>query len=524
MKALPSRLKIALLSAGISGVVLVGFGVMMWLLIHDQRIAAVDREIRTLGSRHPGLFAGRGNFERLTSSLEFTFGDDYANHIILRLQNASGRALYTSSHWPAFIDPKKIDLTLNEPSSLPAPANTGSNSIGSLNTAQHGGAGQGGMGNGFGMGRGGLPSEVLFTKVPKFFTIKTPDSAWRFGVLGNNDVSLIIGLNQQEVERELNRVRNAFLLTLPVALFLVGLGGWLVAGRALRPLKTIADTAEHVTARGLDQRIFKSNEGPEVTRLVQVLNRMMDRLETSFRQATRFSADASHELKTPLAIMQGELENALQAAVSGSAEQQLFSNLLEETQRLKTITRSLLLLAQADAGQLKLALEPVDLSAELDAMIEDARVLAADLRLQFDVAIQPQIRVEADRALLHAALFNLVTNAIKYNEPDGKISLRLNVVANQAVFTIGNTGPGIPLADQPKLFDRFFRVDRMNRPEVGGIGLGLSLAREIVRAHGGELTLKESRPGWTGFVVTINPEQKSARFEPGRPPLRSRRP
>jgi len=210
--------------------------------------------------------------------------------------------------------------------------------------------------------------------------------------------------------------------------------------------------------------------------------------------------------------------------VSGSAEQQLFSNLLEETQRLKTITRSLLLLAQADAGQLKLALEPVDLSAELDAMIEDARVLAADLRLQFDVAIQPQIRVEADRALLHAALFNLVTNAIKYNEPDGKISLRLNVVANQAVFTIGNTGPGIPLADQPKLFDRFFRVDRMNRPEVGGIGLGLSLAREIVRAHGGELTLKESRPGWTGFVVTINPEQKSARFEPGRPPLRSRRP
>lgn len=498
MKPLPSRLKIALLSAGISGAVLAVFGVMMWLLICDQRLAAVDREIRTLASRHPGLLAGRGSFERLASSLEFTFGDDYTNHVLLLIQDATGRTAYQSPHWPATISPQILDL--------PTPTNNAAvltNAPGSSSATEHGGQGRGGYGRGFGQGRGGPPPEVLFTRSPKFFTVKTPAGSWRFGALGNDEVTLLLGLNQSEVEAELNRVRDAFLLTLPAALFLVGLGGWIVAGRALRPLKAIADTAERVTVRGLDQRIPVSNESPETARLIHVLNGMMDRLETSFRQATRFSADASHELKTPLAIMQGELENAIKAAAPGSAEQQLFANLLEETQRLKTITRSLLLLAQADAGQLKLARETVDLSAELEAMLEDARVLAADLDLRFDPAIPPHLCVEADRALLHMALFNLVSNAIKYNQPDGSISLRLEESESKILFTIGNSGPGIPPADQPKVFGRFYRV----RPSAGsprdGIGLGLSLAREIIRAHGGELALKESRNGRTSFELFL---------------------
>jgi len=276
-----------------------------------------------------------------------------------------------------------------------------------------------------------------------------------------------------------------------------------VAGRALRPLKVIAETAERVTVRGLEQRIPDTGDSRETSRVIQVLNRMMDRLEASFRQATRFSADASHELKTPLAIMQGELENALQAAAPGSPEQQLFSNLLEETQRLKTITRSLLLLAQADAGQLKLARETVDVSAELEAMMEDARVLAADARLRFDLEIQPQLRMEADRALLPMAMFNLISNAIKYNQPDGSLSLRLADSEGKINFTIGNSGPGIPPADQPKIFERFYRVQCSTRAPADGIGLGLSLAREIARAHGGELWLKESRPGWTVFQLWL---------------------
>jgi signal transduction histidine kinase len=498
MKALPSRLKIAFLSAGISGLVLLVFGGVMWLLIYQVRLEAVDREIRAFGSRHPGMFAGRGNYERLTGSLEATFGDDYTNHIILLIKDAAGRASYRSPYWPKKITPDAINLQFEETNHRALTPADGTNM-----TAPTVPMADSGMGRGFGQGRGGPPPNVVFTKAATFTTVRTENASWRVGVLGNEAVTLVIGLNQQEVEQELNRVRRAFWLTLPVAIFLVGLGGWAVAGRALRPLKTIADTADHFNARGFWERIPDAGDSPETGRVIQVLNRMMDRLEASFRQANRFSADASHELKTPLTVMQGELENALKSAVPGSAEQQLFSNLLEETYRLKTITRSLLLLAQADAGQLKLALEPVDLSAELEAMIEDARVLATDARLQFKIELPRQIMVEADRALLHTALFNLVNNAIKYNEPDGKINIHLNTVGGKTWFEIGNTGPSIPVGDQTKIFDRFFRVDRVNTPRVDGIGLGLSLAREIVRAHGGELSLKESPPGWTCLVLVL---------------------
>ena len=503
MKPLPSRLKIALLSAGISGVVLLVFGVAMWQLIYQTRIAAVDREIRSLGSRHPGLFAGRSNYERLAGSLESTFGDDYTNHIILLIKDAAGRTTYLSPHWPKAIAVDNYNLRLEETNHNAKAQAGGTNFSVAAAPLTDSGMGRGFGGRGFGQGRGGPPPNVVFTKTPKFITVKTADSNWRMGVLGNDDVTLVIGLNQQEVEQELNRVRAAFWLTLPVALFLVGLGGWVVAGRALRPLKTIADTAERFTARGLEQRIPDAGDNLEVGRVIQVLNRMMERLETSFRQATRFSADASHELKTPLTVMQGELESALKSAAPGSAEQQLFSNLLDETQRLKTITRSLLLLAQADAGQLKLAHETVDMCAELDAMIEDARVLAAEARLQFEVELPPQLLVVADRALLHTALFNLIMNAIKYNETDGRVSLKLEAGNGQISFNIGNTGPGIPSEEQTRIFDRFYRVGHASGRRVDGIGLGLSLAREIVRAHGGELSLKEGRSGWTGFVLWL---------------------
>lgn len=486
-----SRLKIALLSAAISGVVLVAFGWTAWLLISRQKLESVDTEIRSLGARHPGWIAQRGNFQRLDAALEFIFGAAHQDQIILLVKDASGAVLYTSSGWPQDLDATKLDCRLEtDPAAATVVGGGGE------------GRGRGGAGRGYGPGSGG--SQAAFTKIPRFQTVQTTQATWRLGLLGTDDTTLVIGLNYAAARTELNRIRNAFLLALPLALFLVGLGGWLIAGRALRPLAVIADTAERMTARGLDQRIPESRESPEANRVIQVLNRMMDRLEISFRQATRFSADASHELKTPLAIMQGELENALQAAAPGSPEQQLCNNLLEETQRLKTITQSLLLLAQADAGQLKLTREPVDLSAELEGMIEDARVLATETRLQFDLQIPPHLSLAADRALLHTALFNLIGNAVKYNEPNGRVEIRLRAERDQIVFTVGNSGPGIPTADQPKIFARFFRVAPADQSRADGIGLGLSLAREIIRAHGGDLTLAESRAGWTSFVAKFD--------------------
>jgi heavy metal sensor kinase len=505
VKPLPFRLRIALLSALISGVVLVGFGATAYHLICRQKLESLDTEIRSLGARHPGWFANRGGYERLNSSLEFIFGEEHQDQIILLVKDAQGRTLYTSASWPTELDPEELDCSLSDdPKAIAALAatNRSAASVASPSGRPGGGRGQGGMGRGLGFGRSG-PPQATFTKVPRFQTVRTAETSWRLGMLGTAETTLVIGLNYAPAQAEMNRVRNLFLVALPAALLLIGGGGWLVASRALHPLRTIALTAERVTAKGLDQRIPPSSEDPEIARLIHILNRMMDRLEASFHQATRFSADASHELKTPLAVMQGELENALQAAASGSREQQVLANLLEETQRLKAITRSLLLLAQADAGQLPLALETVNLSVALGELTEDIEALAAESRIRVAVKAEPERWVKADWPLLRQAILNLLHNALRYNEPDGSISVTVAARVGQVELEVCNGGPGIPVADQPRVFDRFFRADAARSRHADGLGLGLSLACEIVRAHRGTLILKESRPGRTCFALSL---------------------
>lgn len=490
MRTLPFRLKIALLSAVISGVVLMAFGTAAYFVIARQKTEGIDTEIRSLAMRHRGWLANRQNLQRIDENLGFIFGGDADDELILLVKDAGGSVLHVSPAWPEGLDPKALDTRLADDPGAPKDEIRGPGGGGF-----RGGRGWGGPGRGAGPGGG----QASFSKIPRFLT----HGEWRLGMMGNAETTLVIGMNTRHAIRELQQLRGAFLLAMPLALGIVALGGWIVAGRALRPMRVIARTAEQVTARGLDQRIPLSREDPEITRVIVVLNRMMDRLERSFHQATRFSADASHELKTPLAIMQGELENALQEAPEGSREQAVFGNLLEETQRLKTITHSLLLLARADAGQLKPALETVNPGVLLDSMIEDARILAEPSRLEFNTRLAPDLRVEADPALFRTALMNLWVNAVKYNEPGGRIEATLAAEDGHAVLSLCNTGPGIPEADRERIFTRFHRVDAARERRVDGVGLGLSLSREIIRAHGGTLELRECRPGWTCFEVRM---------------------
>lgn len=502
MKTASFRVRIALLSSLISGVVLVGFAITSYVMISHQKVEGLDTEIRSLPKRIPGWLAGRQDHQRIEAALASLLSQGGNKEIILAIRSEEGAILHQSAGWPETLQPTTITGTPPQAASSP-PGQAPSNDEGGW----RGGRGRTGdqPGPGRGMGQGG--NRIDFTTLPYGLqTITTASGAWRVGLIDTASTTLIIGINTNQMRTELRQLRLGLLLVLPLALLLIALGGWLVAGQALRPMRTIANTAEQITASGLDQRIPQSGKDSEMARVIQVLNRMMDRLETSFRQATRFSADASHELQTPLAIMQGELEQAIQEAPSGSREQQTLGNLLEETQRLKTITRGLLMLARADAGQLKPACETLEPAALIESLIDDARLLAADSDLEFEVQLTTTPAIEADPGLLRTALLNLLVNAVKYNEPGGRVRVKLESAPHQLVIAIGNSGPGIPAADQNLVFSRFHRADASRQRQVDGIGLGLSLAREIVRAHGGELILRESRPGWTDFQMTLKTE------------------
>jgi len=229
--------------------------------------------------------------------------------------------------------------------------------------------------------------------------------------MGNPYVTLILAADMGEFNDRMAALRNTYLAALLLVLVLVAGGAWVVARRALRPVTALTQTAERITAHGLDQRIPAMTHEQEFNRLITVFNEMMARLEKSFQQATRFSADASHELKTPLARLQVELEQAMENAPAASPQQEIFGSLLDEVCRLKAIVQKLLLLSLADAGQLKLELKPVNLTRLLENVIEDCHAQAPHLTVEKTLA--PDIQVNADPDLLEQAMQNLANNAAR---------------------------------------------------------------------------------------------------------------
>ncbi|HEY6169467.1 MAG TPA: ATP-binding protein [Verrucomicrobiae bacterium] len=482
MKTNSFRLKIALLSALISGGLLVTAGVAFWQLTYRMDLARIDREIRNLGSPNLERVIGGDHWNRFEGALSFVSGTNAAPAFILWVKNYN-QVVHQSPHWPKEIDPKAFPtLTTYEtadgpkPGQPPPPPPRREEQISPKNPA--------------------LPR-----KAPQFFTREGGGRTWRIGVMGTPYSTLILGADLREFTSGMQQLRNAYLAALPVVLLLVAAGAWLVASRALRPVGALTQTVEGITARGLDQRLATRAHEAEFARLITVFNQMMDRLEKSFHQATRFSADASHELKTPLTILQGELEEALQSAASGSVEQRRYAQLLEEIQRLKAITHKLLLLSLADSGRLKLDLQPLKLTEAIEEVIEDTEILAGGLALE--KSLQPDVRIHADADLFQQVLQNLAVNAIKYNRPGGRIRFELAADSKHATLRVSNTGLGVPTTDQEKIFERFFRADASRNRQTDGIGLGLSLAREIVRAHGGELVLESSTESLTTFTITL---------------------
>jgi signal transduction histidine kinase len=309
---------------------------------------------------------------------------------------------------------------------------------------------------------------------------------------------------EDETRELLIKLVVADLTALPLTVLVAAFGVWWTTGKALKPLQDIADAAERIHAKALRTRIPNPPVHDEIGRLVSVLNKAFDRLERSFTQATRFSSDASHELKTPLTIMRGEIETALSNDSIDPQNEKLLESLLQQTHRLSAIVENLLLLSRADAGALNLRKEAVDFSGLCQELAADAEILALRHNITISSTIENEVQVLADEWYLRRLLLNLLDNSIKYNLFSGKVEILLAKSGDLVSFRIANTGPEISAEHQTRIFERFYRTEDSRASEVVGSGLGLSICREIVLAHRGQIWMERPRPGWTAFAVNLH--------------------
>jgi heavy metal sensor kinase len=286
----------------------------------------------------------------------------------------------------------------------------------------------------------------------------------------------------------------------PIALLLTVLGAWLSSWLALRPVTRLRDAMKSVDQRALDRRLPMEREAREFRELIASYNGMLERLEASFNQASRFSADAAHELKTPLTILRGQIERAIPRAADDEQQRNL-AQMLDEVGRLASISRKLLMLSQADAGRLVLRRTRVDISSMLRDRVADTRMLEPQASLS--VHIQDGLLLQADEELLGQVLNNLLDNAIRYTPPGGRIDILAQAAPTGVELRVANTTRPMSQADRARLFERFYRGDQARNRGVDGHGLGLSLSRVIARAHGGDLVLEPSDETEVVFKLTL---------------------
>lgn len=306
---------------------------------------------------------------------------------------------------------------------------------------------------------------------------------------------------------EAEALLSSMLVIAPLILAASVLVGYWVAGRNLRPLGVMVRELEAITdGQGLHRRLAVDGGGDEVTRLGIAANRMFERLERSFSALHRFTAEASHELKTPLMVLRAGVERVLRNPNTSAESLQALDESLMHINRMAELVDSLLTLARADEGRLPLAVEECDLRDLVAEASETASMLAEPTELSVTTTIpESAVMLPVDRTRIRQLVLNLVTNAVKYTPAGGEVSLGLSDQGQTVTLTVGDTGIGIAAGDLPHIFDRFWRADP-SRSRVGespGTGLGLAITKWIAEAHGGSIAV-QSRPGrGTLFTVTL---------------------
>jgi heavy metal sensor kinase len=305
------------------------------------------------------------------------------------------------------------------------------------------------------------------------------------------------------IEDALRRTSVIMLVLTPSVFVLALLGGWLLVGRSLQPVDAMTRTALSMQPGKMDHRIEPTGSDDEIARLASAFNEMIARLDRSFRQVQQFSADASHELKTPLTSIRGEAEVALMADLTPEEHRKVLRSIVDEVERMSAIVENLLLLARADAEQIQIRRENVHLEAVAMEVYEQLERLARRKQIALDIAAMEEAEVAGDPLWLSQILSNLLNNAIKYTPDGGTVTLALKAVEQEARLSVADTGPGIPEEHLPRIFDRFYRVDSGRSRDAGGVGLGLNIAQWAAQAQGGRIEVESKVGKGTTFTLCL---------------------
>jgi heavy metal sensor kinase len=308
---------------------------------------------------------------------------------------------------------------------------------------------------------------------------------------------------EERVEQELGEILLVLVLGLPPTVVLAGVGGYVLARRALAPIDHLGAEARRITVDRLHERLSVPNQKDEIGRLAAVINDTLARLELSFEQLRRFTADASHELRTPLSVIRGIGEMNLRETRTPAEYKDAMGGMLEEVDRLTRVVDSLLQLSRGDAGTARLSREAVDLGQLAGEVVASLGILAEERqqRLRVDVDAADHVCVLADRLVLRDAITNVIDNAIKYSPNGSTIDVRVHRDGDRGTVSVTDEGPGIPAEHRERIFDRFYRIDEGRSRELGGTGLGLAIARWAVETNGGHISVDSTDRGSVFRVV-----------------------
>jgi heavy metal sensor kinase len=311
------------------------------------------------------------------------------------------------------------------------------------------------------------------------------------------------GAPMDEVHSDLRNWLRFLLVMLPIVAAIALGGGYVLVRRALTPVDRIAASAERISSHNLNERLPLAHTADELERLSVALNHMIERLDTAFKYSRRFVADASHELRTPLTVLRGELEGFLAEPSLNSDWRDRVGSLLEEVDRLANIVEGLFAISRLDAGEAAAEWIPVDLAQLVTSTADQMALLAEDKNIRVTCDAPMPVWVEGDRSRLKQVVVNLLDNAIKYTASGGAVTLRVNVRDSHALLEVADNGIGIPANALPRVFDRFFRVDKARSRDQGGAGLGLSIVKSICTAHHGRVDANSTLGRGSRFRVEL---------------------